>query len=634
MQRALLARRLDAHAAEADPTSGTAQLVAYVAGAHPPSPSDVRSFLKDRMPDFMVPSTVVVLEDLPRTPNGKVDRNALPAPGTETSYDVGVAPRNAVEERLARIWGDVLGVERIGVYDNFFEVGGDSITSIQIISRANQAGLRLKPGQFFEHPTIAALASVAGTTDAEAVASPAPAGPVALTPIQRWFFEQALPTPGHWNQSLSLDLAPATDIARLETALRHVAAAHDAFRLRFRQEGEGWTQRLADQDAERIVIAHHDLSPETERDAATETVWATSQAGFDLGTGPLLRADVIDRGPSALRHLILTAHHLVIDVVSWQTFLGDVETVYAHLGDSKTPQPTPSGTRFDQWMEALGREVRSSALAAERAYWHDQVAPSALPASGEGMNTEGEAETIIVRLSPEETQALTDATTAYGMKVHELILTALAATLTAQAGTNGVAIDFESHGRVEIDEALDVTRTVGWFTTVYPVRLDPGTLSDPRTALTRTKEQLRAVPRQGIGYGILRYLGEATDRAHLADGAEILFNYMGRAYPDFDDTSPLRGPVELRGSHDPKGARDHRVEINALIESDALVVRWTYSSALDTVTTVERLAAETQSALQALVAHCLDPDAGAYTPSDFPDIDLSQDDLDALLGDL
>ena len=614
-----------------------ARLVGYVVPAEgeAPSAADVRSALATRVPDFMVPSAVVVLDALPRTATGKVDRRALPAPeAASADLPASVPPRTPVEAQLAAIWAEVLGLDAVGVEDDFFEIGGDSIASIQIISRANRAGLGLKPNQFFDHPTIAALATVATTAHAEAAPEAAPAGPVPLTPIQRWFFAQDLPDPDHWNQTVSVDLAPATDVERLVEAVRLVARSHDAFRLRYAPGPDGWSQALADPEADRLGVSHHDLSglPPASHPEAVEQVWTRSQDALDLTAGPLLHVAAIDRGPEAPARLILTAHHLIVDVVSWQTILGEVEDVYGRLGAGEAVEPIASGAPFSRWAEALEREAHSSETEAERAFWAAQAAHAAppLPTDADGPNTERSAKTLTVGLDMAETGTLTEATAAYGMKVPELLLAAVTEAITAWSGTDRLRVDLEGHGRIDLGDRLDVAETVGWFTTIYPVVVAPSP-GDPRGALIDAKEQVRAVPRQGLGYGLLQSL--AADRLGAVP-AEILFNYMGRGQAPFAEASPFVGTVDLWGSHGPEGTRAHLVEINARIAEGALETRWTYSTNRHRPETVERLAHDTLAALRRLVAHCLAPEAGAYTPSDFPDVDLGQDDLDALLGDL
>jgi len=635
LQRALLARRLDRES-PASPARSSASLTAYVVGSDALAPKEVQDFLRARVPDYMVPASVVMLDELPRMPNGKVDRRALPAP-TVSGGEGTTAPtaQTPVEQQLLEIWAEVLHMERIEVNDNFFEIGGDSILSIQIISRANRAGIQLKPSQFFDHPTIAALARVATTEATEATPEAIASGEVPLTPIQRWFFDQDLPSPSHWTQALSLDVARTTDGRQLEAALRAAARVHDAFRLRYRKTDAGWTQHLVE-DAP-IEVAHHTLSPDARAspDEAVKAIWTESQDALDIESGPVFRVDLIDRGPSAPYRLILTAHHLVIDVLSWPTLLGDIELAYARLHDGEDPDLSAPGTPFSRWAEAMATFAETADLDQEKTYWLEQeaLAVASLPTGSTGKNTEHFAVTLTHQLDAEATRALSDATSTYGMKVPEMVLTALALALAEWTESPTVRIDLEGHGREDLDGLPNVPQSVGWFTSLYPITLQPASAS-LREALIHVKETLRGVPNKGIGYGMLRYASTDAGRQRLgAVPAEVLFNYMGQATPPSDSQSPLGGAVELAGSRGADGTRGHLIEINALIEEGALTIRWTYSTARHQQATIEHLASSTRTALDELVHHCQNPDSGAYTPSDFPDVDLSQGDLDALLGD-
>ncbi|MEM6288822.1 MAG: amino acid adenylation domain-containing protein, partial [Bacteroidota bacterium] len=610
------------------PEAGGARLLGYVVGEGAEA-ADVKALLQRRVPDYMIPSAIVVLDALPRTRTGKLDRAALPLP--EAAHTSGhVAPRTEAERALAAIWAEVLGLEAVGVTDNFFEIGGDSIASIQIISRANRAGLGLKPAQFFERPTVEALAAVAATTS-EAASEAMPVGPVPLTPIQRWFFGLDLPSPSLWTQAVTVDLKAETDADRLVEAVRRVAEAHDAFRLRFAQTDDGWTQCLVESDAPRLDVATHDLAdvPEAERPEAAARIWTDAQAALDIKRGPLLRLDLLGSDP---RRLILTAHHLAVDVVSWQTILSQVEDAYARLGAGKDAAVTASGTPVGRWAEALEAFARSPEVEAERDVWRAQAAEAVppLPADADGPNTERSAQTVRVGWSAAETQALTEATAAYGTNVAEMLLAALAEAVGAWAGADRVRVDLEGHGRDDLGGTVDVAQTVGWFTTVYPVTLTPAP-GDPRAALIGAKEAVRAVPRQGLGYGLLRHGPEPDPR--LGDGAEILVNYLGRGQAPFGAASPFVGTPDVWGAHGPGGERGHLLEVVARIADGALDVRWTFSTNRHQTETIERLARTTLETLARLVDHARAPEAGAYTPSDFPDVDLGQDALDALLGD-
>jgi amino acid adenylation domain-containing protein len=317
---------------------GNKRLVAYVVINASPVPSMqelLHHFLKQQLPEYMVPSALVLLETLPLTPNGKIDRRALPAPDMTRPEWSGtlVSPRTAVEEKLAEIWADVLGLQQVGIHDNFFELGGDSILSIQIIARANQAGLKLTPKQLFQHQTIAELAEVAGTGQANQAEQGLVTGKVLLTPIQRWFFEQDLPQPHHWNQAMLLEVRQPVDVVVLQQVVQQLLIHHDALRLRFVRQPDGWQQVNALPDETLAVVKRVDLTalPKAEQSGAIEAAATELQASLNLESGSLVRVALFDLGPNQHQRLLLAIHHLVVDGVSWRILLEDLHIVYQQL---------------------------------------------------------------------------------------------------------------------------------------------------------------------------------------------------------------------------------------------------------------------------------------------------------------
>ncbi|HEX7239037.1 MAG TPA: amino acid adenylation domain-containing protein, partial [Longimicrobiaceae bacterium] len=315
------------------------RLVAYLVpreGAEVPPAADLRAWVRERLPEYMVPSAFVALEALPVTPNGKLDRRALPAPQQDRpELDEGfVAPRNEAERTLAGIWAEVLRMEQVGVHDNFFELGGDSILSIQVVARAAGAGLRLSPQLLFQNQTVAELAAAAGgAEEAPRAEEEGPAaGEVPLTPVQRWFFEADLPAPDHWNQAVVLEAGGPVDSDLVERAFAAVAAHHDAFRLRFAREGGEWRQRYA-AAGETVPFERVDLSatPGEGIAAAVRERGAALQASLDLARGPVARAAHFECGAGSPARLLVAVHHLAVDGVSWRVLLEDLETAYRQL---------------------------------------------------------------------------------------------------------------------------------------------------------------------------------------------------------------------------------------------------------------------------------------------------------------
>jgi amino acid adenylation domain-containing protein/non-ribosomal peptide synthase protein (TIGR01720 family) len=626
---------------------GEKRLVAYLVTKPEtaPSISELREFLKQKLPEYMTPAAFVMLDSLPLTENGKLDRRALPAPDAARPdlEEVYAAPNNAREEVLAEIWARVLGLERVGIHDNFFELGGDSILSIQIIARANQAGFRLTPKQVFQCQTVAELAAAAETVPASSAEQGLVTGSAPLTPIQRWFFEHRLPEPDHWNQALLFETRQALSPALLEQAVQRLIEHHDALRLRFTPEEAGWLQTIAGSEASATfsVIGLSGLS-EAERLSTLETKAAELQASLSLSEGPLLRVVYFDLGNQEAGRLLIIIHHLAVDGVSWRILLEDLQTAYQQISRGGALALPPKTTSFKHWAERLSEYARSEAVMAEEAYWLDETRAKAtrLPVDyPSGANTEASASSVSVSLDIEETRALLqEAPEAYHTQINDLLLTALGQSLAEWTGARALLVDMEGHGREDIFDNVDLSRTVGWFTTIYPALLRVEKSFNQGELLKSVKEQLRAIPQRGLGYGLLRYLSGAEEIVEALRGlpqAEVSFNYLGQldqALPADSLLAPARessGPV-----HSPRGRRKHLLDVRGSVVRGQLQMVWTYSENVHRHATIERLARSYIEALQALIAHCQSPEAGGHTPSDFPLAQLDQVELDQAFAEI
>jgi amino acid adenylation domain-containing protein/non-ribosomal peptide synthase protein (TIGR01720 family) len=600
---------------------------------------ELRSFLKQKLPEYMLPANFVQLRALPLTANGKVDRRSLPAPDTiKPEAATFVAPRTSVEKALAEIWSQILGIEQVGIHDNFFTLGGDSILSIQAIAKANQVGLRLTPKQIFEYQTIAQLAAIADTTPQIQSEQGLVTGSVPLTPIQHSFFEQNFPEPHHWNQSLLLELRQTLDPKLLQQAVQHLLEHHDALRLRFRPEADGWQAINAGSDKEAPFI-WLDLSTmsEEKQKSVIEATSTQLQASLNLFNGPLMRVVLFNLGHNLPSRLLLVIHHLAVDGVSWRILLADLQTALEQLSRGEAIHLPPKTTSFKQWAELLQEYGRTKAVHSELDYWRSQQTQMSVPVDYPGgANTIATSRTVSVFLSKVETQALLqEVPAAYQTQVNDVLLTALTQAFVGWTGQQSLLVNLEGHGREEIFPNVDLSRTVGWFTTLFPVLLDLSADS-PGDALKAVKEQLRHIPNRGIGYGVLRYFsGDRAIAQSLAamPQAEICFNYLGQ----FDQALPQSSwfslaPEPSGSTRSPLASRRHLLDINGYVSGGQLRLDWTYSTLIHKEATVSRLAEEFINALRELITHCQSPSAKGYTPSDFPKANLNQKDLDRLLA--
>ncbi|WP_235526606.1 non-ribosomal peptide synthetase [Nostoc piscinale] len=620
---------------------GEKRLVAYVVGKqHSPTISQLRAFLSSQLPQYMIPHAFVMLESLPLTPNGKVDRRALPAPDSREGLEVSfVAPRNQTEEILTQIWAEVLRVKQVGIYDNFFELGGDSILSIQILAKAKQAGLQLTLKQLFAHQAIAQLAAVAGTIKAIEVKQELATGTLPLTPIQHWFFEQNLSQLHHFNQAFLLSVPSDLKLELLEQAFKQLLVHHDALRLRFKQSNSTW-QQIYSAPNDSVAFSYIDLSalPESEQQAAIEAQGNLSQASLNLLEN-LVQVAFFYLGIDKRARLLIIIHHLAVDGVSWRILLEDLQTAYQQLAQGKAIALPAKTTSFQDWSFKLTEYAQSQALKSEVAYWLNESRAAVPPIPVDyikGANTVAAANTILLSLSEAETHALLhDVPKAYNTQINDVLLTALALVLSRWTNSESVLFNLEGHGREDIVDGVDVSRTVGWFTTIFPVVVELRATDNPADTLKSVKEQLRAIPNKGIGYCLLRYLSQDTEIATQLQAlpqGQISFNYLGQFDQLVNTTSWMQPATESAGKmHGLQNNRAYLLEIDSIIAGEQLRIEWTYSTNLHQHTTIENLAQEFVKTLQSLIAHCSSPESGGYTPSDFPLVKLKQAELDQIL---
>ena len=602
---------------------GGKQLVAYLVleGSEPAAPwqPELKAWLLNSLPEYMVPTHLMPLVKLPVTANGKLDRKALPLPDAAPQQAF-VAPENDLQKALAAIWSDVLAVEQVGLEDNFFELGGDSIISIQVVSRARQAGIRLSPRDLFQYQSVRSLALVASFDQASTIDQGPVSGEVILTPVQQGFFEQAIPARQHWNQSLLLTPREPLVAEALDVALTRLINHHDALRLRFVKGADGWQQ------------AHTALVSESglwQTSAATDSELAAlcdeAQRSLDLQQGPLLRAVLVDMADASQR-LLLVLHHLVVDGVSWRILLEDLQQAY------RAPAQLPSKTSaYQAWAQHL--QAHAQTLNGQLPYWQAQTGTAELPCDNpQGGLQNRLGEKIETRLNPELTrQLLQHAPAAYRTQVNDLLLTALARVISRWSGQDAALIQLEGHGREDLFDALDLTRTVGWFTSLFPVRLQAE--GELPAAIKSVKEQLRAVPDKGLGYGLLRYLGKPEAREALAGlpGPRITFNYLGQFDRQFNDSALFVPAGESSGqAQDGEAPLANWLTLEGQVYGGELALQWGFSREMFQAATVQRLADDYAVELAALIEHCCATEAGQVTPSDFPLAHLTQQQLDAL----
>ncbi|GAA2661125.1 hypothetical protein GCM10010412_033970 [Nonomuraea recticatena] len=589
---------------------GAKRLVGYVTGSGDLDAGRLRGRAASALPEHMVPSAIVVMEGpLPLTPNGKLDRRALPDPSW-TAPVGGAAPSTPAERTLARVFAEVLGLESVGVHDSFFELGGDSIVAIQLVNRARREGLALTPREIFLHRTVAALARGRTQTSAAPAHDPG-VGLAAETPIVAALRRRGGPIDG-FHQSVVVRLPGELDLEVLVGALQAVLDHHGMLRARLLGSDEGWELEVPPPGS---VRAGDVLSRAGSGTVAAHR--ARAAARLDPRAGVMLRAVWLE----AERRLVLVVHHLVVDGISWRILLDDLAQAARALSDGAHVELPPVATSFTRWSHLRESDPASGGVVGPPAAGDPGAGsgwePFGLRALDASLDTAAGERSLTVCLPVAKTAPLlAELPARYHGTVDDVLLTALAHALS-RGRRDPVQVDLEGHGR---DGDADLTRTIGWFTTIAPVVLDPLELGDAPTtggAIKRVKERLRAVPAQGRPAG------------------SILFNYLGRFRSgEGADWAPADDAEPLTAGRDPGMPLSHPLEINALVRDGAegpeLSATWSWPAGVLADADVADLAQGWLEALGALAVHAGEPGAGGHTPSDFPMVALSQEEIDAL----
>lgn len=540
------------------------------------------------------------------------------------------APESATEQALAGIVAGVVGIAEIGVDDNFFEVGGDSILAIQVVAQAQQAGLRLTPYDLFANPSVARLAVVveAGRiVDAEQADV---TGPAPLAPTQHAFCTAELTQPAQWNLSVLLDLAVEIDPEVLRAAVEAVLGHHDGLRQRLLLAGARTRSRIAPRGDE-TPFAYHDLSAGPDPDLRTAAVCAELQRSLEPAVGPMIRVALLRTGRGRADQLAVVVHRLVADTASMRILLEDLETAVVQLSAGEPLRFLPKTTSWQSWARRLASHAASESVQGQRPYWSEVVTADPgeeqrgrLPGDHpdqRGPDTEAGSRTATARLDPASTATLLAAPDRLACTVEELLLAALARTLEEWTGRERHLVDVVRHDRAQLFDDVDVTRTIGWFSPDHPLLLHAAGEETLRTV----KETLRAVPAGGTGWQLLSQ-GREPLRAAPVD---LSFAYTGKAVEPASGTFAVAAET-IGGDRSPSELRPHPLDVRAGVRNGELAVSWEYSELRHDATTVERLCLRHTAHLRSLI--------GAANPEgateDFPLARVDRAQLDGLLGRL
>ncbi|MEO0572695.1 MAG: amino acid adenylation domain-containing protein [Bacteroidota bacterium] len=613
--------------------NGPARLTAYVEVNDSYDKEGLNSFIVERLPNYMRPNSILIIDEMPRLPNGKVDKKQL------DSLSSTIAPKKEIpahglsqmEKDLLSIWREVLQIDALQVTDNFFEIGGDSIMSIQIVAKAREKGILFPANQLFESQNIAELALFATTSDDKKLNTGIELGEFELTPIQHWFFEQHKKAPHFWNQGYKIKGVQISEL-QLESMARGLAEQYDTLRLNFEKTEENIVA-FYDTNEKRSYCHFFDISdkPDEDKDSFISEKLYEIQDTTDLASEALFNCIYFDTGVKEENSLFFIAHHLIVDVVSWNLILNTVKRHINSFGTTGSVSLEDKTISYKEWSSYLSQHVKS--LKGELNFWQDQLSyepkiPIDYNEYGDHPIYEKDISTFEFDIDSATTsKLLKDANQAYSTTIDELLTLCLADCIASWSKEEKVLLSLERHGRESINSDMDFSNTVGWFTSFFPVLFEfPAEFTLQQRIIT-VKEKLRKIAHGGIGYGLLRYLAKEKG---LEGDPKIVFNYLG-----IWNESPDRVVAFMtEGLRHDLSERNYLFEINTRIQDGKLKSAIGYSKKIHGQKTVAQFASRFKEKLHEVVAHCMESETIKYTPSDFPDAGLNQDDLDALLGSI
>jgi non-ribosomal peptide synthase protein (TIGR01720 family) len=575
----------------------------------------LRKIISSALPEYMVPTKYIVLEEFPLTTNGKIDKKALPNP-INNEVEFAVEAENERQAQLLMIWQEVLKNKTIGIESNFYSVGGDSIKAIQIASRIQRFDLKLDIRDLFTYPTIRSLEP--HLKQLKVVAEQGLIeGNYSLTPIQESFFNEKLEFESHYNQAVMLYSSNQLDLRKTQGAIDKLMFHHDALRTQFYNSDLGVKQKI--EGKENSVEVQEFYIDENEIEEKVQKL----QASLDIYNGELAIIALFHTKQGGT-HILFSIHHLVVDGVSWRIILEDLNTL---MSAGELPLKSQS---FKKWSTDLNTIVETNQIKKELPYW-ENVLEGQKNLWEVNKNTDGASQEKGFKLTKELTQTLLlDVNKAYNTEINDILLSSLSNSLERITKQNDNLIFLEGHGREELFEDQDTSRTVGWFTSMFPVKLTG--IKETSELIKETKESLRKIPNKGVGYGLLRHLSQdKTIQDKMIAQPEITFNYLGQ----FDSGDANEGLTISKLSPgyavDQRNEKDSVVDISGMISNGELSIDISYNPLLNNEQEIDLFLETYESKLLEIINHCKNKDEAVNTASDFESEDLSNSELDDIM---
>lgn len=596
---------------------------------------EIKEHLSKYIPDYMIPSHFVYLENLPLTQSGKVDRKMLPEPEVKECCEY-LGPRNEIEQILVEVWQQVLGVERIGINDNFFNLGGDSIKAIKVASTLGNLGLKMDVRDLFEHSVISRLSNYIKSNTIE-VYQGIVEGEANLTPVQKAFFEADFTDKHHYNQSVMLFSPNGFEAVLLKTVFEKILEHHDALRMTYISDEAGIIQYNRGLEKPLYTFEEYNLTEEEEYYSIVSSEADKIQSGINLSTGPLVKLGLFKTKEGD--HLLIVIHHLVIDGVSWRILLEDIEIAYNQIRNGEEIKLSKKTSSYKDWSDRLFEYSRSSEALQEMEYWQkvNNSYVLQLPEEGEiQRNSYIDNTSLTMSFSPENTKnLLTKCNEAYNTEINDLLLSALAMAFNNWTGSKSVMINLESHGREELFKDIDITRTIGWFTAEYPVVLEIKKAEEVSYTIKTIKETLRRVPKNGIGYGILKYLNnEVGNDLKYGCKPQISFNYLGDFEEEISSKQFAISDISSGMDMSENLEREYMLDITGIIIDKKLNMKVEFNKKQFSETTIGHFLNKYMRCLEEIVLHCLKKDDTELTPDDVGYNDISIEEFEDLVSEV
>ncbi|MED2945319.1 amino acid adenylation domain-containing protein [Bacillus swezeyi] len=616
-------------------SKGHKYLCAYIACPQQIIANELREYLSNHLPDYMIPSYFIQINKMPLTPNGKVDRKALPEPGEDTAaaseYE---APRNETEEKLAAVWQEVLDRDKIGINDNFFEVGGDSIKALQIVSKLSRADLKLQVKDLFTNPAIKHLSKYVKKETKVRGQDEIIQGEVPLTPIQRSFFAANQEEQNHYNQAFMLYRENGFDEKIVERVVRKLTEQHDALRMIYQEKNSEIIQHNRGLEGSVFDLYVYDIKAAENPEEAVYQTATTIQKEISIQEGKMMKLCIFqtDEGD----HLLIVIHHLLVDGVSWRIIFEDFAAAYSQALQGNTIELGYKTDSYKAFSEKLAEYAHSKKLLKEKEYWREiakgkmEFIPKHHKAA---LDNYENSRTLRVSLGETETeQLLGEVHKAYNTQINDILLTALLMAVRRLTGENKLKILMEGHGREDILQDVDISRTVGWFTSMYPVFIDLEEETELTMAIKIVKETLRKIPNNGIGYGILKYLTK-DQKLFKDEKPPILFNYLGELDHDLTTEQFSSSRLSAGQSIGAKSARDASVEIDSVVVDQQFMISTTFNEYEYTDQMISDFNQTYKESLQKVISHCMSKNETEKTSSDYGYDKISLKDLEELLNE-